>query len=245
MGITILHSPGPCCQGGWLEASHGGSTYTIAICHHHRLGLLSPGSWLFSIRQHTSGQVSFKTLIRHLGRGDPSASAPEPGGDPRSQRKGQVARSCGTEGKSRASRTQTEEVDGAVVQEVADMAGVPGHGAEGVCTAGCQGEQAAGAHVHEQRPGVAVIQDVRHLQGAHKPPREEPGTQGCTLNLQGDGSSYSPHLKVAYLSFPWDDQPLYGPILLTCQEQGRVSGVLYCLDICRKGNGPVCILCMW
>ena len=200
---------------------------------------------MFSIRQHTSGQVSFKTLIRHLGRGDPSASAPEPGSDPRSQRKGQVAWSWGTEGESRASRTQAEEVDGAVVQEVADVAGIPGHGAEGVCTAGCQGEQAAGAHVHEQRPGVAVIQDVCHLQGAHKPPRAEPGTQGCTLNLQGDGSSYSPHLKVAYLPFPWDDQPLYGPILLTCQEQGRVSGVLYCLDIYRKGNGPVCILCMW
>ena len=89
MGIMILHSSGPCCQGGWLEAGHGGSTYTIAICHHHRLGLLSPWSWLFSIRQHTSGHVSFTTLIRHLGRGDPSASAPEPHSDPSSQGKGQ------------------------------------------------------------------------------------------------------------------------------------------------------------
>ena len=151
----------------------------------------------------------------------------------------------GTEGKSRASRTQAEEVDGAIVQEVADVAGVPGHGAEGVCAAGRQGEQAAGAHVHEQRPGVAVMQDVRHLQGAHKPPREEPGTQGCTLNLRGVGSSYSPPLTVACLPFPWDDQPLRGLTLLTCQEQGRVSGVLYCLDTYRKGNSPVRILGMW
>lgn len=137
-----------------------------------------------------------------------------------------MARSRGEESESRASRTQAEEVDGAIVQEVAYVAGVSGHGAEGVCAAGRQGEQAAGAHVHQQRPGVAVIQDVRRLQGAHKPPREEPGTQGCTLNLWGEGSSSCFHLTVACLPFPWDDQPLHGLTLLTCQEQGRVSRVL-------------------
>lgn len=65
------------------------------------------------------------------------------------------------------------------------MPGVLGHGAEGVCTAGCKGVHAAGTHVHEQRPGVAVIQDVRHTQGAHKPPHEEPEGQQVRPDVEG------------------------------------------------------------
>ena len=107
------------------------------------------------------------------------------------------------------------------------MPGVPGHGAEGVCTAGCEGVHTAGAHVHEQGPGVAVIQDVRPTQGAHKPPREEPGTQRDTLNLRDWGSSYRPQPTVVCLPFPWDDRLLHGLALVTCHERGRVSGVLF------------------
>lgn len=65
------------------------------------------------------------------------------------------------------------------------MPGVPGHGAEGVCTAGRKGVHAAGAHVHEQRPGVAVVLDVCHVQGGHKPPHEEPEGQQVSPDVEG------------------------------------------------------------
>lgn len=41
------------------------------------------------------------------------------------------------------------------------MAGLCGHGAEGVCTAGREGVNADEHHVHQQRPGVAVSQEVQ------------------------------------------------------------------------------------
>lgn len=96
-----------------------------------------------------------------------------------------MAQSQGREVESRASHTQAEEVDSAIVQEVADVPGVLGHGAEGMRTAGCKGVHAAGAHVHQQRPGVAVILDVCHVQCGNEPPREEPGTQHGPCNPGG------------------------------------------------------------
>lgn len=89
----------------------------------------------------------------------------------------QVTLSGGGHGRARASRTQAEEVDSTIVQKVADMPGVLGHRAEGVCTAGCEGVHTAGAHVHEHRPRVAVILDVCHIQCSHEPPHKEPGTE--------------------------------------------------------------------
>lgn len=96
-----------------------------------------------------------------------------------------MAQSQGREVESGASHTQAEEVDGAIVQEVADVPGVLGHGAEGMCTAGCKGVHAAGAHVHKQRPGVAVILDICHIQCGNKPPHEEPGTHHGPHNPGG------------------------------------------------------------
>jgi hypothetical protein len=46
-----------------------------------------------------------------------------------------------------------------------------------VCTAGHEGVHTAGTHVHEHRPRVAVILDVRHIQCSHESPHKEPGTQ--------------------------------------------------------------------
>lgn len=65
------------------------------------------------------------------------------------------------------------------------MAGVAGHGAEGVGTARHKGVHAAGAHVHEQRPGVAVILDVCHTQHGHKLPHEEPEGQQVSPDVEG------------------------------------------------------------
>lgn len=65
------------------------------------------------------------------------------------------------------------------------MPDVFGHGAEGVCTAGHEGIHAAGAHVHEQRPGVVVILNICHIQSGHKPPREEPEGQQVSPDVEG------------------------------------------------------------
>lgn len=110
---------------------------------------------------------------------DSSASPSKPYGDTSSRGKGQIAHSQGREVESRASHTQAEEVDSTIIQEVADVSDILGHGAEGVCTAGHKGVHTAGAHIHKQRPGVAVILDICHIQCGHKPPHEEPVTTQC------------------------------------------------------------------
>lgn len=134
---------------------------------------LPPEQQLLSVASTSVGKLVLKHLLgtgmRHCAPTTHLQAHPSLGGTP-------APRGRGREVKSRASPTQAEKVDGAVVQEVADVPGVLGHGAEGVCTAGGEGVHAAGAHVHKQGPGVAVILDVYHTQGRHKPPHEEPAT---------------------------------------------------------------------
>lgn len=158
---------------------------------------------------------------------------------------GQVTQSQGRGAESRASHTQAEEVDGTIVQEVADVPDVFGHGAEGVCTAGHKGIHAAGAHVHEKRPGVVVILDICHIQSGHKPPREEPGTQCDPLNPRG--SLYTLHLTIFCLLVPADGPSLRVLTLVKCH--GRVSGVLFRLGIGKRGKKtafcPVPSSCLW
>lgn len=127
-----------------------------------------------------------------------------------------------------ASPTQAEKVDSAVVQEEADVPGVLGHGAEGVCTAGGKGVHAAGAHVHEQGPGVAVILDIYHTQRRHKPPHEEPATQHGPLHPCG--------WRLLFLPFPWDGQSLPAFTLVKGHEPGAVSGILFWLEMSRRGK---------
>lgn len=58
------------------------------------------------------------------------------------------------------STSQAVEAKRSVVKEVADVAGLWGHGAEGMCTAGGEGVNTDEQHVHQQGPGVAVGQEV-------------------------------------------------------------------------------------
>ena len=71
--------------------------------------------------------------------------------------------------------TQAVEAERSVVEEVADVPRLGGHGAEGVSTAGGEGVHADQQHVHQQGPGVAVRQEVHR--GAHvaEAPQEVPG----------------------------------------------------------------------
>lgn len=72
------------------------------------------------------------------------------------------------------SLTQTVEADGSVVEEVADVAGLWGHGAESVSTAGGEGVDADEQHVHQQRPRVAVRQEVHGGAERKETPQEVP-----------------------------------------------------------------------
>lgn len=73
-------------------------------------------------------------------------------------------------------RTQAVEAERSVVEEVADVAGLRGHGAEGVGAAGGEGVNADEQHVHQQGPGVAVGQEVQGGAEGAEVPQEVPGT---------------------------------------------------------------------
>lgn len=59
------------------------------------------------------------------------------------------------------SLTQAVEAERPIVEEVADVSGLRGHGAEGVSAAGREGVNADEQHVHQQGPGVAVGHEVQ------------------------------------------------------------------------------------
>jgi len=54
------------------------------------------------------------------------------------------------------------------------VAGLWGHGAEGVRTAGGEGVNADDQHVHQQGPGVAVAQEVHSGAENEETPQEVP-----------------------------------------------------------------------
>lgn len=53
--------------------------------------------------------------------------------------------------------TQAVHAESRVIEEVADVPGAGGHGAEGVGAAGGEGIDAAGQQVGEEGPGVGVL----------------------------------------------------------------------------------------
>ena len=60
------------------------------------------------------------------------------------------------------------------------MAGLGGHGAKGMCTAGGKGVNTDEQHVHQQGPGVAVGQEVHIGAEGAEMPQEVPGTNKQT-----------------------------------------------------------------
>lgn len=70
--------------------------------------------------------------------------------------------------------TETVEAEGAVIKEIADVARLRGHGAEGVRAAGGEGVNADKQHVHQQGPGVAVREEVQGGAEDGEPPQEVP-----------------------------------------------------------------------
>lgn len=72
------------------------------------------------------------------------------------------------------SPTQTVEAERSIVEEVADVPGLRGHGAEGVGAAGGEGVNADEQHVDQQRPGVAVTQEVHGGAEHAEAPQEVP-----------------------------------------------------------------------
>lgn len=91
------------------------------------------------------------------------------------------------------STTQTVEAERSVVKEVADVAGLWGHGAEGVCTAGGEGVDADEQHVHQQGPGVAVGQEVECGGEDAEAPQEVP----CWQEVGPDVYCLVVHLEAA------------------------------------------------
>lgn len=89
--------------------------------------------------------------------------------------------------------TQTVEAEGSVVKEVADMAGLWGHGAEGVCAAGGEGVNADEQHIHQQGPGVAVSQEVHGGAEDTEAPQEVP----CWQEVGPDVNRLVGHLEAA------------------------------------------------
>lgn len=73
--------------------------------------------------------------------------------------------------------TETVQAERSVVEEVADVTGLGGHGAEGVSAAGGEGVQADQKHVDEHRPGVALLQEVQRKAQHAEAPQEVPGRQ--------------------------------------------------------------------
>lgn len=61
------------------------------------------------------------------------------------------------------------------------MAGLWGHGAEGVCAAGGEGVNADEQHVHQQGPGVAVGQEVQSGAEGEETPQEVPANHHFVL----------------------------------------------------------------
>lgn len=61
------------------------------------------------------------------------------------------------------------------------MAGLRGHGAEGVCTAGGEGVNADEQHVRQQGPGVAVSQEVQGGAQDTETPQEVPANHHFVL----------------------------------------------------------------
>lgn len=61
------------------------------------------------------------------------------------------------------------------------MAGLWGHGAEGVCTAGGEGVNADEQHIHQQGPGVAVSQEVHGGAEDTEAPQEVPAKHNLVL----------------------------------------------------------------
>lgn len=63
------------------------------------------------------------------------------------------------------------------------------HGAEGVRAAGGEGVDADEQHVHQQRPGVAVGQEVQGGAEDEETPQEIPGTQKQLVSFLCDDQS--------------------------------------------------------
>lgn len=77
------------------------------------------------------------------------------------------------------SLTQAVEAERSVVEEVADVSGLRGHGAEGVSAAGREGVNTDEQHVHQQGPGVAVGHEVQGGAQDAETPQEVPAKQHC------------------------------------------------------------------
>lgn len=70
--------------------------------------------------------------------------------------------------------TQTVKAESAIVQEVTNVPGVSGHGAEGVRTTGCERVEANEAHVGQERPAVNVTPEVQVVGKHQESPQEIP-----------------------------------------------------------------------
>lgn len=114
--MIVLHSSGPCWQGGWLEAHHSREYIYHSYLLSPQTRASVPRGWLFRVRQHTSGHVSFKTLIRRLGRAT-LLQVHQSLCDPSSQGKGQGARSGARKAGAGPHVPRLKRVDGAVVRK--------------------------------------------------------------------------------------------------------------------------------
>lgn len=79
--------------------------------------------------------------------------------------------------------TEAVEAERSVIKEIADVARLWGHGAEGVCTAGGEGVNADEQHVHQQRPGVAVREEVQSGAENGEAPQEVPANNHNVISL--------------------------------------------------------------
>lgn len=78
--------------------------------------------------------------------------------------------------------TETVEAERSVIKEIADVAGLWGHGAEGVGTAGGEGVNADEQHVDQQGPGVAVREEVQSGAEDEEAPQEVPANSHSVVS---------------------------------------------------------------
>lgn len=87
--------------------------------------------------------------------------------------------------------TEAVEAERAVIEEVADVARLGGHGAEGVGAAGGEGVHAHEQHVDQQRPGVAVRQEVQGGAQHGETPQEVPANSPTVVRLPASPGNQS------------------------------------------------------
>lgn len=100
------------------------------------------------------------------------------------------------------SLTETVETERSVIKEVADVARLWRHGAEGVGTAGGEGVNADEQHVDQEGPGVAVREEVQSGAEDEEAPQEVPANNHKVASLSSSANHNTPSWTYVHWDLP-------------------------------------------